>query len=61
MEWLILTERDMPVAPGELHRAELARWIISGSDVEYLDRKSGDARPTRQILLEWIRQRAMQP
>jgi len=51
----ILPSVTGPVAPSTLHRTELARRIIGGSDVEYVDRKSGDVRPARQILLEAVR------
>jgi len=53
----ILPSVTASLAPDELHYAELARQIINGSDVEYVDRKSGDARPARESLVEWIRQR----
>ncbi len=56
----ILPSVTGPVAAGEHRRAELARRIICGGDVEYVDRKRGDARSADQILLEWIRQRAIQ-
>ena len=55
----ILPNVTGPVAPDELRRAELARRIIGGRDVEYVDRKSGDASPARQILLKRIRQWAI--
>jgi acyl-CoA thioesterase I len=50
----ILPSVTAPLAPGEVHRAELARRIIAGSDVEYVDRRDGDARPARQVLSEWV-------
>jgi len=53
----ILPSVTEPVTPAELPRAELARQIIAGSDVEYVERKGDDARPPREILKELIRQR----
>lgn len=50
----ILPSVTDPAAAGEPHRMELARRIIDGVDVEYIDRKDHDVRPARQILLEWI-------
>jgi acyl-CoA thioesterase I len=61
-DWLpILLSVTAPVAPSDLERAELARRVIVGGDVEYVDRKPNDTRPARQMLLEWIRARGAKP
>jgi acyl-CoA thioesterase-1 len=57
----ILPSVTAPLAPGERERAELARRVIVGGDVEYVDRKPDDARSAREILLEWLRQREAAP
>lgn len=49
------------VSDDDLPRVELARRIIVGRDFECVDRKKGDMRPARQILLEWIREHAAEP
>jgi hypothetical protein len=43
-----------PPTPGQLQRVALARQIIAGVDVEYVDRKAGDARSARELLRDWI-------
>jgi hypothetical protein len=53
----ILPNMTAPLTTAELPRGELARRIIAGSDVEYVERKSDDTRPAREILQEWIRQK----
>lgn len=53
----ILPSVTAPLTAAEAPRAELARRIIVGGDVEYVERKAGDTRPARDILEEWIRQR----
>ena len=57
----ILPSVTAPVAPNELHRADLARQIIVGHDFEGVDRKKNDTRSPQQILSEWIGQRTSQP
>ena len=40
--------------PGQLQRVALAQKVIPGVDVEYVDRKAGDARSARELLRDWI-------
>ena len=53
----ILPSVTGPLSPADLPRAELARRIIAGGDVECVERKSGDARPADEILRAWVSQR----
>jgi acyl-CoA thioesterase-1 len=57
----ILPTATGPVSEDDLPRVELARRMIVGRDFEYVDRKKGDTRPAREILLEWMREHAAEP
>ncbi len=46
-----------PVADGERERLTLARRIVIGKDVEFIDRPVGNSQSTREILSEWISSR----
>lgn len=51
----ILPNVTGPVATQDAARAALARRIIAAVDVQFIDRAAADARPARQIVLDWIR------
>lgn len=50
-----------PVAAEERPRADLAQRIITGHDLESIDRSKHDKRPAQQIVMDWIRERVTRP
>ena len=50
----ILPSVTGPVADKERERLSLARRIVVGKDVEFIDRSAGNSQSTREILSEWV-------